>query len=165
MNRGADLRVPRFVGFVIRYVTPTFLITILVMWGYSNLPDYLAKMNPAAQGIAAERAAYTEAVGVHFQDAGLDEAELVAKVEELLGPEGPKVDVAAMPAWLQQSRETAEKGMVAAADDARIARLVFVGILLFFLFLIALSDIACRNRIGTAIAQAERAGTQWGRSP
>lgn len=165
MNRGADLRVPRFVGFVIRYITPTFLITILVMWGYSNLPDYLAKMNPAAQGIAAERAAYTEAVGVHFQDAGLDEAALVAKVEELLGPEGPKVDVAAMPAWLQQSRETAEKGMVAAADDARIARLVFVGILLFFLFLIALSDIACRNRIGTAIAQAERAGTQWGRSP
>jgi hypothetical protein len=32
MNRGADIRIHRVFKFIIRYVTPTFLIVLLVLW-------------------------------------------------------------------------------------------------------------------------------------
>jgi hypothetical protein len=45
--------------------------------------------------------------------------------------------------------------------DANVARFVFLGILLFFLLLYVLGDVACRNRIGRTIAQAEERGVDW----
>jgi len=166
MNRGADLHVPRFVAFVIRFITPTFLIVILVMWGYHNLPDYIRGMNPTRQGIAAERAVYAQAIEKNFTDTGLDAEVLASKVEELLGPEEDQpVNVAELPAWLQQHQETAEEDRRAAAADANIARFVFMGIIGFYIMLVILSDIACRNRIGRMINQWEDSGAGWETSP
>ncbi len=48
-----------------------------------------------------------------------------------------------------------------AAADAKVARFVFVGVLLIFLLIFVLADIGCRNRIGRAIKQAEDEGLGW----
>ena len=47
-NRGASFRIPPFVGFVMKYVTPTFLIVIFILWIYNSAGDYLkaAAKNP-----------------------------------------------------------------------------------------------------------------------
>ncbi len=161
MNRGADLHVPRFIAFVIRFITPTFLIVILAMWGYNNLPERISGMDPGRQGIAAERATYTQAIEEHFADAGLDAEAMASEVEELLGTEDQAVNTADLPAWLQETSEAAQEGRRAAAADASIARLVFLGILAFFVLLVVLSDVACRNRIGRMIDQSQRAGNGW----
>jgi len=36
MHKGADLRVPRFFKFIIKYITPLFMLAILVMWTYQE---------------------------------------------------------------------------------------------------------------------------------
>jgi NSS family neurotransmitter:Na+ symporter len=59
-NRGADIKIPRWMPPVIRYVTPTFLIVILGMWCYHNGPDRLKAMSPSLQGEIAEKAAYAD---------------------------------------------------------------------------------------------------------
>jgi neurotransmitter:Na+ symporter, NSS family len=38
-NRGADLRIPRVFGFIIRYVCPIYLILILGAFAYHNFPE------------------------------------------------------------------------------------------------------------------------------
>jgi neurotransmitter:Na+ symporter, NSS family len=44
MHHGADLRIPRFYHFIIKYVTPLFLLVILVLWLYQDwLPTILLK--------------------------------------------------------------------------------------------------------------------------
>ena len=169
MNRGADFHVPRFLAAMIRFVTPTFLIVILVMWSYDKLPDYLDGMNPRKQGTAAARAVYTRAIEgrYHFPlyrifVEALDEEAIAAKVTELLGPEDQTIDVATLPDWLRSREKQAEESRQTAMHDANIARFVFLGILIFFIFLFAMSDIACRNRIGAMIQQVEGSGgTGW----
>ena len=49
-----------------------------------------------------------------------------------------------------------------ASSDANLARMVFVAIVGFLVFLIALSDFACRNRIRRTIEAAEAAESPWG---
>lgn len=38
-NRGADIHIPRFFGFIIRYVCPVYLTLILGAFAYQNFPD------------------------------------------------------------------------------------------------------------------------------
>lgn len=168
MNRGADFRVPRFLVFIIRYVTPTFLIVILVMWSYKKLPEYLDGMNPQKKGTAAARAVYTRNIEEHygfwvyrFLFGDLATGALQTKVTGLLGPQDQAVEVGSLPGWLRISDEQAEAAREEAAADASIARMVFLGIVVFFVLLIALSDIACRNRIGAMIRQSEGGGGGW----
>jgi SNF family Na+-dependent transporter len=161
MNRGADFQVPSFLVYIIRFVTPTFLIVILVMWSYEKLPGYLDGMNPRKSGASAVRNAYTEAITEHFASEELDDEALGAKVAAILGPEDQAVDIATLPLWLRASDQRAEADREAAAADANIARFVFLGIVVFFILLIALSDIACRNRIGAMIRQTEGGGGGW----
>ena len=40
-HRGAQLRLPRMFGFVIKYVSPVYLLTIFVLWCKENLPAYV----------------------------------------------------------------------------------------------------------------------------
>jgi hypothetical protein len=161
MNRGADFYIPRALAFIIRFVTPTFLIVILVAWSYVNLPGYLRSMNPAKQRMIAERSVYSGAIAKHFSEANLDVEQLAQEVQKLLGPEDRPVNTSSLPSWLLEHQDDANKARDAAGADANIARLVFVGILAFYIFLIALSDIACRNRFGRMIRQAEEAGGGW----
>ncbi len=43
ITRGACIRIPRVFFYIMKYVTPTFLIIILFAWGYEQLPGVLAK--------------------------------------------------------------------------------------------------------------------------
>jgi SNF family Na+-dependent transporter len=49
MHRGADLRIPRVYRFIIKYITPLFLLAILLLWLYQDwLPVILLKGVSAA---------------------------------------------------------------------------------------------------------------------
>lgn len=158
MNRGADLRVPRFMAFMIRYVTPTFLIVILVAWSWNRMPDYLDKMSPTYQGNIAEREVFDDAISEHYARLELDATNIDETTLEILGPVGEAVDTPRLPQWLQSTRTKAREAREEAAGDATVARFVFVGIVVIFILLVALSDIACRSRIGRMIEEAERRG-------
>lgn len=41
-HRGANMRIPRFFRFILKYVTPAFLLVILGSWLIDSLPDKLA---------------------------------------------------------------------------------------------------------------------------
>ncbi|MCB0358612.1 MAG: hypothetical protein KDD44_03225 [Bdellovibrionales bacterium] len=44
-NRGAQIRIPSWVGFIMKYVSPLYLLVIFVMWCKENLPQYLDKLS------------------------------------------------------------------------------------------------------------------------
>ena len=165
MNRGADFRVPRAIAVLIRYVTPTFLLVILVSWVAAKSGEYLDGMSPNTRALQAERVVYAAGVAEHFQDADPLEEELAARTAEILGPEEQPIDVAALPPWLQERQDEAVQARAEARTDANVARFVFIGIAVFFILLVALIDIACRNRIGRTIDQAERHGINWEAAP
>ena len=43
ITRGAHIKIPRFFFYIMKYVTPAFLILILAAWSYQQLPSVLAK--------------------------------------------------------------------------------------------------------------------------
>ena len=158
-NRGAELRIPAFVAGVIRYVTPTFLIVVLVLWCFYNGPERLEQMSPGFQGPAAARATYAEAIGQRPEYADLDEQALTASVTAVLGVEkGLPVSLDALPQWLREFDEQARESRVDAEAKANVARFVFVGVLIIYLVVFVLCDIACRNRIRVSLDRAEAGG-------
>jgi len=46
INRGGIIRVPRIFYYIIRYVTPAYLMILIGVWGYSYLPAYLKEKGP-----------------------------------------------------------------------------------------------------------------------
>ncbi len=44
-ERGAAIRLPRIFGFVIKYVSPVYLITIFVLWCREKLPEYVKNLS------------------------------------------------------------------------------------------------------------------------
>ena len=44
-NRGADLRLPRIFSFVIKYISPVYLLTIFALWCRENLPGYVENLS------------------------------------------------------------------------------------------------------------------------
>ena len=156
-NRGADFGIPRFMAFVIRYVTPTFLFVVLGLWCIYNGPARLAKMNPAVQGGIAARSVYVSAGAERFPD--LDSDALAAKLTNVLGTaDGAPAAIDAWPEWLRAQSAAAEQKRAGAERGANVQRGVFITIILLLILVYALSDIACRNRIGRAIARAEAQG-------
>lgn len=53
ITRGAHIKIPRIFFYIMKYVTPTFLIVILIAWTYEQLPGVLAK---GGAGVWATRA-------------------------------------------------------------------------------------------------------------
>ncbi len=159
MNRGADFNVPRFMPVMIRWITPGFLIVILGSWAYMNAPGYLRGMSPTIQGSQAARSVYAGAIGDHFSDEGLSEEMLGVRVDEIVGA---SADPESLPGWLEDRRVEADAARTVAEEDASVARSVFILLAIFYLSLLVLSDIACRNRIGKTIAKAEAAGVALG---
>lgn len=156
-NRGADICLPRFMPFVLRYVTPTFLIIVLGAWTYTKAPAYLKGMSPAFKGAQAARTVHEPLIQKHFAHEELSEEALQAKVLEVLGSQA---DPNSLPEWLADSVDQAEEARAKAATDANVARFLFIGLAVFFVLLLALCDIACRNRIGRTIAAAEESGVR-----
>ena len=144
-------------AIIIRYVTPTFLITVLGMWCYFNGPERLEAMSPALQGDVAARGVYSGAISAEYPD--LQGEDLEAKVTEMLGvAERVPESLEALPPWLRKADADAETARQTARARATVARFVFVGVLVFFIVFFVLSDIACRNRIGKVIARADAKG-------
>ncbi|NOX59316.1 MAG: hypothetical protein GXP29_10725 [Planctomycetes bacterium] len=148
-NRGSDFKLPRFMPFVVRYITPTFLIVVLGMWCFYNAPGRLRDMSPDFKGI--EAALLIEAPNQFEGDA------LVTKVRELQATPS-----AARPDWLTAPTKKVAKEIEGARLNANIARFSIVGVGLLFIIITAAIDIACRNRIGRTIEAAERAGVSLG---
>jgi SNF family Na+-dependent transporter len=250
MNRGADFKVPPFMAFMIRYVTPTFLIVILVAWSYNEFPARLDGMNPESQGRAAMRAEAENALNLRktlasicdstrfdheaaatrvrdtlagytepgepealatwiaslraelAQQSTLDEdwlsawvqhrvaerfglppdvpkdqrdaviagfvatqamtpRELANKILRLAATPDVKVTAEQLTEFIKSVRAKQETARAKAVVDANVARFVFLGLLLFLLLLYVLSDVACRNRIGRTIGDAEARGIDW----
>jgi SNF family Na+-dependent transporter len=44
LDKGAQIRVPRFVRFLFQYVSPLFLLTILIAWCWLKLPERVAEI-------------------------------------------------------------------------------------------------------------------------
>jgi NSS family neurotransmitter:Na+ symporter len=44
LHHGAQIRIPRFFKFIIKYVSPTFLLIVFGAWCVNNLPEYVKKM-------------------------------------------------------------------------------------------------------------------------
>ncbi|MBN2447988.1 MAG: hypothetical protein JXO22_14750, partial [Phycisphaerae bacterium] len=247
MNRGADFRVPKFMAFMLRYITPAFLILILIAWSWNTLPGYLEGMDPSKQRTKAMEAK-AEAVLLpcctlpeQLANADIDDAPASDLLIEALAAAGADDDPEEVRVWVTDTRAAADaytdqterrsflarelmnqfglpplssaqdvplvaggflavdtlnakalanrirrlsaygetfntdrvaayveqvRAEVAAAGksavvDANVARFVFLGIFLFLLLLFVLSDVACRNRIGRTIEQAEQAGIDW----
>ena len=157
-NRGADFKIPPFVAYVIRYVTPAFLIIILVMWAYFKAPAQWDAMDPSIQGPVAARAVYSKAIEDRYPDLEKEKEALETKVTELLGTSvGVPESTAGLPDWLRMNDGNAAKEHTKAASIAGVSRIVFISMVLFFIFVYVLADIACRNRIGRTI---EAAGEQ-----
>ena len=156
-NRGADFPMPRFMPFMLRYVTPTFLLIVLGSWAYTNAPGYLRGMSPDTMGGEAAKAVYAPAVQEHFASEALAGDALTARVDEIVG-DGLIDD--GLPDWLQSVKKEARSARKAAMGDASVARFVFISLVLLYVVLLILSDIACRNRIGQTIADAEARGVK-----
>ena len=151
-NRGAELHIPAFVAVIIRYVTPTFLIVVLGMWCVYNGPERLKGMSPSIQGLVGARSIYLGAIAGQPEYAELEEEELEAAATEILGvAEGVPVSTNGLPEWLAGLGTQASVARADAEAKANIARYVFVGVLLVYLTVLVLSDIACRNRIKRAL--------------
>ncbi|RJP40655.1 MAG: sodium:calcium symporter [Phycisphaerales bacterium] len=151
-NRGADFPLPQFMPFVLRYITPTFLAVVLVMWAIQNAPAYLHNLNPLAVGDEAERAVYAAAIAE--QAAGsLSEEELAAHTEAILGKRGVPSD---LPPELAPHAQEARQARDAAVGTSVVALCVFIAILLLVVLLVALTHIACQGRIGSSLHLAEQ---------
>lgn len=55
-HSGAHMRIPAFFTFVLKYVSPLFLLTIFVAWCVQQLPGRLANLNLFKLQVAADRA-------------------------------------------------------------------------------------------------------------
>ncbi|MFQ5464412.1 MAG: sodium:calcium symporter, partial [Thermodesulfobacteriota bacterium] len=63
ITRGARIRVPRVFYYLMKYVTPFFLIVILVVWGFQELPKVLGK---GGEGVWAARAFLAGLLALHI---------------------------------------------------------------------------------------------------
>lgn len=159
-NRGADFRLPRFMPAVIRYVTPAFLLIVLGMWLFYNAPDRLEGMSPSLKGAEAARNVYAARIGEQYP--ALESEALAVKTTEILGvKKGVPKSLAKLPDWLRSADADAEAARRGAAKNANVARYVFVAVLLFYIAVLAVTDVACRGRIKRTVERV-RAESQIG---
>jgi neurotransmitter:Na+ symporter, NSS family len=168
-SRGAELQLPPGYGFVIRYITPTFLIVVFVAWVYVNAPGYVDSMNPSSQGSAAARAVYEGAaynkLGREWlglsADAELpatsdlteEQAALIEQCQATLLGHSPDVQPGTLPAWLREHDSEAAQAHQEAETQSRIARGVFIGLVVLLVATVALSQLAHRLRFARIISE------------
>jgi len=152
-NRGADFPIPRFMPFVIRYLTPGFLIVVLSMWCYYNAPGYMQRMSPSFMNIkTALKAQFPNDYPAADKDKTVH-ARLVRRIHELQST--PTVH---QPDWLTAPPPGVAKKMDEARAEASVARFSIVGVFVMLVIIIAAVDVACRNRMGRIIADADARG-------
>ena len=50
LHRGAEIRIPRLIGFVIKYLAPLFLLSIFAVWLVQNAPGRVKAIFDSAEG-------------------------------------------------------------------------------------------------------------------
>jgi hypothetical protein len=50
LERGAEIRLPRCLPFIIKYVSPLYLLTVFVLWLIGNLPDRIRAIAEVEEG-------------------------------------------------------------------------------------------------------------------
>lgn len=45
LNKGAKWKIPNFYKYIIKYITPLFLVFLLIMWMITDLPNYIKNIN------------------------------------------------------------------------------------------------------------------------
>jgi SNF family Na+-dependent transporter len=45
LNKGAKWKIPKLFKFIIKYISPLFLLFILIMWAITDLPNYMRNIN------------------------------------------------------------------------------------------------------------------------
>ena len=150
-NRGAAIRIPKFMSFVIRYVTPSFLLIILGLWLYFEGPGRVRAMIPSIQGQAAVEKTYADAIKGQPEFADLNDEAIAVRVVEFFAD----TSAVGRPEWIAIAVQDAAKAKARAEKQAMVAAFVFVCVCGMFILIYALSDIACRNRIGRMLAQSE----------
>jgi len=63
ITRGAQIKIPRFFFYIMKYITPLFLIAILTAWAYKELPGVIRASGP---GITVARAFLIVLLVVHL---------------------------------------------------------------------------------------------------
>ena len=130
---------------------------------FERLRLALDGMSPDTSGISAARSVYDPAVREHFAGEELSDEQVDARLTALVRA-GAFSD--AMPDWLETMPDwsqlvvEAEVARDLAKEDARIARMIFIGMLLFYGLILVTADIACRNRIGRTITAFEKTGVR-----
>jgi len=44
INHGAAIKLPPVIGFLLKYISPVFLLTIFIAWGWQNIPKHITKI-------------------------------------------------------------------------------------------------------------------------
>lgn len=52
-NEGSHIQLPKIYKYIIKYITPYFLIIVFIAFLFQSLPDYLEKMNPSKMATIA----------------------------------------------------------------------------------------------------------------
>ena len=105
--------------------------------------------------------AVRESLAADFARQGVTARAMAGRIGDAMVAGDQPVDPTSLAAWVDSVRQKAKDARQLAKADAKIARLVFFGVLTFFVVLAALSDIACRGRIGRMIEETERTGGGW----
>ncbi len=150
-NRGASFKLPAFMPFMLRFITPTFLAVILGLWVWENGWERVVGMSPDMAGERAELLTYEAPLRQAYPELEVEddpeqtEENVLARARLVLADEYEaslvlKIALAALAEDAAANRANAER-------LAMVARMVFVGFVLVFIGIFALSDIAIRSRI------------------
>jgi neurotransmitter:Na+ symporter, NSS family len=158
-NRGAAIQIPRWLAPLIKYVTPAFLIVILVGWFWQKGPEYVEQMSPSAAVEKAAAAVYGAAIaeefGLEIEDPDERRQAILAKLEQIeAADETADAQLYAFQQRLPEFAAELDAQTGAAENQAMVARAVFVGFILMFLLIFALADVAIGLRIRRAVRRA-----------
>ena len=108
-------------------------------------------MIPSIQGEVAVQQTYADAIKGQAEFADLDDQAIAARVDELFAD----TVTADRPEWIALAVEDAAAAKAGAEKQALVAAFVFLCVIGMFILIYALSDIACRNRIGRMLAHSQ----------
>lgn len=66
LDRGAALRIPRVSAFILRYISPVFLITVFVLWAHKEMGGYVKSLIDPENGVVRLSVLFVLLVAVFF---------------------------------------------------------------------------------------------------
>jgi hypothetical protein len=160
LHQGANIRVPRFVQYVLKFVAPVYLVTVFAVFCWQELPDkYVGKFESSTAAIDQLRQdAISESLQADFAAAGIDVSLLPPPGTKRItarGENGPWTlrDENGLPLFRITSKKGAdgasvlsvaqlEMGKIAEITGDNVTLSSFCFILIIFVFLLLLIRVA-----------------------